>query len=223
MRSSLRRHISRWPTPLLGLCVAVLMMVTAPPAAAHGNPGNYVSAITSVTPAVQGLSVSVESDGSFLTIINRTGGTVIVMGYEQEAYLKITPNAVWQNSLSPTKYLNEGRSNDEIPAGVSTSATPEWEQVSDSNTYRYHDHRVDWNGSSRPAVVSSNVNAHHLIKNWSIDLLVDGTPVTIHGTLSWSPNGFGPGEWLLVVVGLALMIGILIAMATESRRPRLQI
>jgi hypothetical protein len=223
MQRSSRPHTARLPTSLLGLCVAVLIMVTAQPAAAHGNPGNYVTEITSLQPAVPGLSVSVESDGSFLTINNKTGGTVIVMGYEQEAYLKITARGVWKNTVSPTSYLNQGRSKDEIPAEVNTGATPTWDQVSDSNTYRYHDHRIDWMGSGRPAVVSSNVNAHHLIKNWSVDLLVDGTPVTIHGTLSWSPNGFGPGEWLLVVVGLALMIGILIAMAASSRRLSLQI
>ncbi len=223
MRRSSGPRTAWQPASLLGLCVAVLIMVTAQPAAAHGNPGNYVTAITSVKPTVPGLSVSVESDGTSVTIINGTGGTVIVMGYEHEAYLKITAHGVWQNSVSPTKYLNQGRSKDEIPAGASTSAEPVWDQVSGSNTYRYHDHRIDWMGSGRPAVVSSNVNTHHLIKNWSIDLLVDGAPVTIHGTLSWSPNGFGPGEWVLVIVGLVLMVGILIAMAAERRRAGLQI
>jgi len=221
MRSSSRRRPARRLTPLLTLCVTVLITVTAQPAAAHGNPGNYVTAITSVQPAVPGLDVSAESDGSYLTIINRTGRTVIVMGYEHEAYLQITADGVWQNSASPTSYLNQGHSKDEIPPEVNASATPAWERVSDSNSYRYHDHRVDWMGSGRPAVVNNNLNTRHLIKNWSIDLLVDDTPVTVHGTLSWSPNGFGPGDWLLVVVGLALIIGVLIAMVA-SRQPSLQ-
>jgi hypothetical protein len=54
-----------------------------------------------VQPAVPGLSVSAASDGSYLTIINRAGRVVIVLGQDHDEYLKITPHGVWKNTVPP--------------------------------------------------------------------------------------------------------------------------
>lgn len=194
-------------------------MVSSGPAAAHGNPGSYVTAITSVRPAVPGLVVAAESDGSYLTITNRTGRSLIVAGYEQEAYLRITAQGTWENTRSPTAWINAGGTERDQPSSVSAQAMPEWRQVSDSFTYRYHDHRIGWTGEGLPTVVAGDVNRPHLIERWSVDLTMDDTQITVSGSLTWSPTGFGLAQVLFVLACLALIVGIVAVIVVEGRRP----
>jgi hypothetical protein len=196
----------------------VLLVLTAGPAAAHGASGNYVTRVVYLEPAVHGLDVSSASDGSYLTITNRTGKAVIVLGYEHEQYLKITGDGVWQNLLSPATYLNDGRSPSEAVQNVDADASPDWQQVSGGNGYRYHDHRTDWMGSGRPDVVNQSPGKPHLIRKWTVDLIVGYTPVTINGTLSWSPSGNSWAYLALLVPSLAAAIGFGVAIARDARR-----
>ena len=61
-----------------------------------------------------------------------TGKTVIVLGYENDAYLKITQDGVWQNIRSPTVYLNADVVG-EMPDDVSADAPPNWQLISNSS------------------------------------------------------------------------------------------
>ncbi len=218
MASSPRLRAARHTPLLLALCALLVIATTAGPAAAHGNPGNYVTAITSVQPAVPGLVVSAEPDGSFLTVTNRTGRTLVVAGYEHEAYLKITAQGTWENSRSPTAWMNAGGSEQHLPAGADARATPVWTRVSDSGTYRYHDQRIEWTGDGLPSVVAGDVNAPHLIERWTIDLTLDDTPVTVSGSLSWAPAGFGFAEIMFVLACVTGFAGVLAAIVVERRR-----
>jgi hypothetical protein len=200
------------------LGIAVLQILTTAPASAHGGSGNYVTAITSVQPPVLGLRVSTASDGSSLTITNGTGRTVIVMGVDDEAYLKFTSQGVWKNVRSPTAYLNEGGSRSDVPGSADPRAEPEWAGVSDSTTFQFHDHRTDWMGNSRPEVVSQAPNKRHLINRWSIDLVVDGTPVTVEGTLRWVPSGFTLLDVVFVVFCVVATLAVAVVIVLESRR-----
>jgi hypothetical protein len=215
--SSARRRRGRLVV-LSGLCVAAFSLWTALPAAAHSSPTNYVTAVVSVQPAVQRLEVSTTRNGDWLTIANKTGQIVTVFGYQHDAYLKITADGVWQNTLSPATYLNDDLTVGEIPRTADPSATPAWRQISGSNSYRFHDLRIHWMGNDRPAVVAQNPKKPHLIKNWTIALLVGDTPVTINGTLSWAPSGSAAPYWFLglLCVGIAIAFGVV--MAVEDRR-----
>jgi hypothetical protein len=204
----------------LALCVAVLSLTTAPPAAAHGSGPQYVTAVVSVQPAVQGLEVSTTRDGNWLTIANGTAQTVTVFGYEHDPYLKITAHGVWQNTLSPATYLNDDLTIGDIPRSANAAATPSWQQISASNSYRFHDRRIQWMGNERPAVVAQNPGKPHLIKNWTIDLLVAGTPVTIKGTLSWVPSGGAVLWWIFGALCVAIAIAFVLVMAVEDRRKK---
>jgi hypothetical protein len=220
VRVSSGRTRARRLTILLALCIAVLSPSAAPPAAAHSSGTNYVTAVVSVQPAVQGLEVSTTRDGSWLTIANGTGQTVTVFGYEHEAYLKITAHGIWQNTLSPSTYLNDDLTIEEIPSSANASAQPKWHQISASNSYRFHDHRIHWVGNDRPAVVTQDPNHPHLIKNWMLALLVDGTPVTVNGTLSWVPTPSAALDWLFGLLCVAIAIAFGVVMALEDRRKK---
>jgi hypothetical protein len=208
-------------TVALTLGVAALTSIAAPPAAAHNISRNYVTAITRVYPSVSGLQVSAMADGTYLTIANHTGETVIVFGYANEPYLRLTDEGVWQNTLSLTTYVNASVVRD-VPAEVNANAPPVWEQVSDSTTYQFHDHRVDWNGTGRPAVVDADPGSPHLIARWTIRLRVGHTPVRVEGTLSWKPSPSGlPGMGVvLAIVGAMLFAAFIFAIVLDARRNR---
>jgi hypothetical protein len=218
VRASPVRRRARRLTIIMALYVAVLSLWTAPPAAAHSNPTNYVTAVVSVQPAVKGLDVTTTRDGSWLTIANQSARTVTVSGYEHDAYLKITAHGIWRNTLSPATYLNDDLTIGEIPRAANAAATPDWQQISASNSYRFHDHRIHWMSNDRPAVVAQDPSRPHLIKNWTIGLLVDGTPVTVAGTLSWAPSGSAAPYWFLGSLCVVLAIAFAVVMAVEDRR-----
>jgi hypothetical protein len=220
MRASSRHAVIARMAMISALSLAVLSLTSVSSAAAHSNPPNYISAIVGVQPAVQGLDVSVTRDGNWLTIGTGAAHTVVVNGYEHEPYLKITTQGVWQNTLAPATYLNDDMAIGEMPTSVSAVAAPSWHQISTSNSYRFHDHRIDWMGTARPPVVAKDPKHPHLIKNWTIGLRIDGVPVTINGTLSWAPTASTTLDWLFALVCIAIAIAFGVAMAIEDRRKK---
>lgn len=218
MDSSSGQTSARRIVVLVALLVLVVSASTATPAAAHANPAHFATKITSIDPAVPGLHVSTSSDGAYLTITNPTHRIVIVLGYDHEPYLKVTKHAVWHNTHSPATYLNEDLAADAMPPGVNAAAAPAWERISDSNSRLFDDRRIHWIGNSLPAAVEQKPNKPHLIRNWTVDLRVDDTPVTVRGTLEWYP-GDSPTAWLVFgIVCTILLIGFLIALVRNERR-----
>jgi hypothetical protein len=217
--SSSAHRSARHLTILLALFVPVFLAMTAQPAAAHGDSNRYVTVVTDVQPALAGLTVSASPDGSYLIVTNRSDKTVIVLGYEHEAYLKITRSGVWRNTRSPATYLNADLIGD-IPEEVNADAEPEWQRVSSSGSYRFHDHRIDWMGKGRPRAVTQTPNKPHRIKNWTVDLLVDASPVTIRGTLSWSPAGISAWYLAFALVCICGIIAFVFAILIDARRGR---
>jgi hypothetical protein len=201
----------------LGVALSVL---TAQPAAAHFNPQHYITAVVGVQPAVTGLEVTAARDGAWLSIGNKTGQTVTVLGSLHEAYLQITEHGAWRNTLSPTSYLNQDPNNGAIPKDTNADAAPKWQQVSDSSSYRFHDHRIVWTDKHRPPVVAQDPGKPHLIRPWTIDLLVGRTPVTVTGTLSWAPSGHlvQVFEWLFALICVAALIAFVVASVIDNRR-----
>jgi hypothetical protein len=199
----------------------MVLLSTADPASAHASSHskNYVTTVDSIEPVVTGLTVTATKDGSYLMVTNHTGQTVTVLGYEHEPYLKITPQGVQQNLRAPTVYLNDNIVGP-MPGDVSADAAPVWQEISTSNTYRYHDHRIDWGGVGLPAVVKQNRGKPHLIAHWTVPMLVGHTPVTVTGTLRWRPSGFPP--WVLVTLGvIGLMVAVIaFSIALDAKRAR---
>ncbi len=191
---------------LTGLVTALgLVFGTAGPAAAHNVSGvsstNYLTTLEGVTPETPGIEVRVVEKGSRIELTNTNDTNVVVLGYEDEPYLRIGPEGVFENQRSPATYLNRDRKGSQSGGeNADPEAPPEWERLSSGQTARWHDHRIHWMGSSvdrpdRRLVVEDE---------WVIPLRYDGDRIEVTGQLLWIP-GPSPLPWYLLIAGLAAL------------------
>ena len=69
-----------------------------------------MSELQGVQPPAEGLELEVAGGDRFLVLTNGTGKEVVVMGYDDEPYLRFLPNRVVEvNTRAPSKYANEDR------------------------------------------------------------------------------------------------------------------
>ena len=127
---------------------AVAVIGGASPAAAHGGSGpgptNYETRVHEVSPSTPGLHVRAIDLGERLELRNQTGETVIVLGYDDEPYLRVGPDGVFENVRSPAVYLNDepDLTDARVPDSADADATPDWRLVGSGTTARWHDHRA---------------------------------------------------------------------------------
>ena len=198
-------------TAVAGLLVAVLVTCTATPAAAHGRGGdttNYESVITS-RPA-GGLRWRVLAHDLYLELENRSNQRVIVLGYQEEPYLRFEPGgAVYRNERSPAVYLNRSRDGEAPPDSADHEAPPRWRRVADDGTYRWHDHRIHWMGDRPPAAVRADPDRRAVVNPWQVDFLVGGDAGRLRGELRWHPSRPAT-PWIaltLVIAALGVVAG----------------
>ncbi len=189
----------------------VIVVATASPAAAHGTgglqPTDYVTGVDGVTPAAPGVRVRAVDLGSKLELRNDSRESVTVLGYDDEPYLRVTRDGVFENTRSPAVFLNRGRTiTGRIPVSYDSSATPEWRRISSGNVARWHDHRAHWMGTEDPQVVARDRSRPHVVMpNWEVPLRIDGRKAVISGDSRWIPPP-APWPWLLGAVGLAAIV-----------------
>jgi hypothetical protein len=197
--------MSRWVAAVLVAAAGVL----APAGVAFADPAgptDYESTITSVTPEVDGVEVSVIGGDSFLRIEVEPGIEVIVLGYQQEPYLRIRPDGVVEeNQRSPATYLNADRyGGGAVPAGADPELPPNWREIGSGGAWSWHDHRAHWMSPEPPA----DAEPGQEIQSSTVPLLVDGTEVTVAVTTTW----LEPPSRLPLVVG-AVVGGVLVLVA----------
>ncbi|MGY1839079.1 MULTISPECIES: hypothetical protein [unclassified Modestobacter] len=203
--------------------LAVVVGALAGPALAHVGGGaagsDFDGRVTSVSPPLPGLSVRVLDFGDTLEVVNETGTEVAVPGYNDEPYLRIGPDGVWRNALSPASYLNLDRyGRAPVPDDVDVTAPPRWEQVSTEPQYVWHDHRTHWMSEGLlPPAVAADPTRTHTVAEWTVPMAVGGTPVVVAGELTWSPP---PPAWLVwPVYGLLLAATVLAGWRAGTPRP----
>ncbi|MFQ1000558.1 hypothetical protein [Modestobacter sp. SSW1-42] len=208
---------------LLVVLVGVLaVLAVAGPAAAHvggGAAGSDFSAqLLSVTPQPAGVTVRVLEFGDQLEVVNDSGAELAVPGYSGEPYLRIGPDGVWRNALSPATWLNLDRyGRTRVPETSSITAPPQWEQVSTEPRYAWHDHRTHWMSTDLlPPVVAADPGRPHTVADWTVPLTVGATEVAVAGRLSWSPP---PPAGLVWPVYLVLLAAPVLA-GWRARGPR---
>ncbi len=199
-------RLGRTLCALAFLCA--VLALDAAPAAAHGvgglQPTNVRSRVLAIAPVTPGLSVKVIENGRRLELTNDSGATVVVSGYENEPYLRVGPDGVFENTRSPAVFQNRSlNAPAKIPARYDASAAPEWHKVSDANHARWHDHRAHYMGTG--AFKASQ---------WSVPLTVDGRPVVVEGDLAWvAPGPWWP--WLVLTLAIA---GVIVLAAQHAWR-----
>jgi hypothetical protein len=193
------------------IVAATLALMASPAAADPARPTNYSSAVTRLEPAVPGVRVDVVGGDAFLRIRVDPGHEVVVLGYENEPYLRVGPDGtVEQNVRSPAVLLNTNRyaSVGAQPAGVDAEAEPQWQRVANGGEYVWHDHRSHWMGKALPPQLGG-AESGVVFDDWKVPLRVDGAAVTVHGRLVRdAPPSVLPWVGLTLVLVVA---GVLVA------------
>jgi hypothetical protein len=125
-------------------CFAAAILPVA--AAAHGGNEKFRSDFRSIQPQVPGITVEVLNYDDRLLLINRTGKTIAISGYEREPYARLRADGTVEvNRRSPTHYLNEERyGGTPVPTSADPKAVPQWQTVSRTGRFEWHDHRIHW-------------------------------------------------------------------------------
>jgi hypothetical protein len=204
---------------------ALLALLAAAPASAHqGNP-NYRSVIHGVSPAVPGLKLQVLNFDDRLQLDNRTGKTVVVRGYQNEAYLRVLGDGTVQvNHNSPAFYLNNDRtSTGKVPANAKPGATPDWQVVDRTGSYQWHDHRIHWMSSIPPQQVKDK-SKRTKVFDWRVPVQVGATKASVNGTLFWQPKpGGGVPTGAIVALVVLALLGVGAVLAVRRRRGELDL
>ena len=212
----MRRHIST--ATLLALTFVGML---APSALAHGGNPNFRSEFHAVRPAVPGLQVQVLNYDDRLLLINRTGKTVLVRGYEREPYARLRADGTVEvNKRSPSYYLNEERyGGTPVPASASPQAPPQWSQVSKTGRFEMHDHRIHWmsKGATPPQVTDKDKRTK--VFDWRVPIQVGPRHAALAGSLFWAPSS-GGGVPTGAIVALVALVLITLALFVASRRTR---
>jgi hypothetical protein len=200
---------------------AVALLLGAPVALAHeGNP-NFRSVVTSVTPAVEGIDVSVLNFGDRLLLHNTSGKDVLILDYEGKPYARVLADGkVEVNTNSKAYYLNEDRFGEtSVPANL--AAEPSWKEISRSARFEWHDHRAHWMLDSDPPQLQDK-DVRTKIDDWEVPVQIDGQSGTIAGTLTWVPTEEGslPVGAIVAFAGLVIVLSLAVFFIRRRRSER---
>ncbi|MFN8152111.1 MAG: hypothetical protein U0R24_13435 [Solirubrobacterales bacterium] len=211
----------RRPTAAVAAALGVLAscLLAAAPAAAHGGDPNYRSEITSITPDTPGLSAEIENFDADLRLVNDSDQRVVVLGYNEEPYLRFEPDGlVYVNRSSPAAYLNSDRyGRVDVPAGIDPKDPPEWEQVSDTGEWTWHDHRSHYMGDGVPGVVEDQ-DVRTKVFDYSIPIEVGSRAGSIDGTLYWVGQEDDAPVLPFVILGIVALGSIALVVVVRRRR-----
>lgn len=206
------RHLLPIGRPLVVVVVVLVTLLTnaAPAGADPARPTDYRSRILSVRPALPaGVDLGVVGGDAFLELRVTGDHTVVVPDYtsgddtEPRPYLRFGPDGTVElNERSAAAVANESR------YGTSTATSdigtePRWKVVSHDGRHVWHDHRIHWMLPRPPTAIDADrrVDLGGQNGTWTVDLTVDGKPVSVRGELLLLPPP-SPFPWLAVVVAL---------------------
>lgn len=194
--------------------LATLAATLAVPGVAHADPAeatDYRTTVRSIEPRTPGVRVDVVGGDSFLRLTVNRGTQVVVLGYQDEPFLRIRGNGrVQENRRSPTLFQSESRyGGGTAPLDARADAEPEWVAVGSGGTYAWHDHRSHWMDRRRPAGAAPG----DVVVDDIVPLLVDGERVEVRVVSRWLP---APSR-LPLLLGAALG-GALVVVALATRR-----
>lgn len=176
------RTVRRCAAPVL---VAFAALAAAAPACAHGRRATVaLDYRLTLAPPGSGIHVRVlDGDrGLRLALAGATGATVL--GDLREPMLRFD-GGVWVNLASPTAQADR----------LVTTPGHGWRRLSGAHAFSWHEHRL-----APPPYVHGDYGP---VAQWSVPLLVDGRPRTLHGVFVRVPR---PRWWLWLGGSLAVAV-----------------
>jgi len=210
---------------LVPLLVGMSVLLAPAGAGAHGGNAKFRSEFDSIQPDVTGIQVQVLNYDDRLLLVNRTGKTIAITGYEREPYARLLANGTVEvNRRSPTHYLNEERyGGTPVPPSADPKAPPQWQTVSRTGRFEWHDHRIHWMSKNAVPPQVKDEDKRTKVFDWKVPIRVGTAPAQLTGTLFWQPaaaSGVPTGAIVaLVVLGIATMVLFLL---TRRRRAAAQ-
>jgi hypothetical protein len=205
-----------------GLALAALLLASAAAAHEGESPPGYESKVTSISPAMGGINAAVVEGDDEIELVNGTGKTVIIYGYNKEPYLRFDAKGVFENQRSPAAFLNDDRfGKSAVPKDATADAAPLWLRVAAGKSFSWHDHRIHWMSPIDPPTVKADKGKAHHIFDWKVQAAVAGEPLTIAGTLDYSPPPGGGVSTALVAAiaaGAAAVVGVAAVVLLRRRR-----
>jgi len=201
----------RWLGATLA-CVAALLAI---PSAAHADPAeptDYRSEVVAIMPETPTIAVEVVGGDSFLRLRAQPGTEVVVLGYQNEPFLRVRADGVVEhNARSPSTYLSLDRMGGAaVPAHADATLPPLWHAIGSGGTYAWHDHRAHWMSPDPPP----DARRGDRIQTGAVPLVVDGVPVTVSVATDWLP---APSPVPLYVGAGLAAAGIVLALAWRGR------
>jgi len=206
---------------LVAALCALAAGLPATPALAHeGNP-NYESVVRAVTPPIAGFAVEVLNGDDRLEVRNTGPSTVTIDGYDEEPYLRLSPDGtVAVNVRSPAYYLNQDRfTGAPVPKSADAKAAPEWKVVGRTGRYEFHDHRMHWMAKSTPDQVTDRAQRTKIF-DWKVAVHTATANGEIAGTLFWRGSDGGPPAGAFVALALIVLLGGAAVVLVRRRRGR---
>lgn len=202
--------------PLLaGTAVIVLLAV---PADAHGRTGHagpWHSEIVAVAP-IDGVRWGIHGNDEQLWVVNESGRDLVVLGYDEEPYLRVGPEGVFVNRRSPATYRNRSRSDaGALPDVVDPAADPDWRRVSGGTAHAWFDHRIHWDEPELPRPVAAAPARQQVVAEWVVPFRFGGGRLPVFGELSWIPQ---PAGWPWLALGAAAGALALAGLRRRDRR-----
>jgi len=204
---------------LLALAAAVVVVTAAPASADPAKPGDYRSVVTHVDPPTDAVTVKVVGGDGFLDVKAKPGHDVIVNGYNGGPWLHIRPDGtIEENQLSTATYINGDRYGrtpppDNVTDKTETTEPPQYKVIGSGGEYAWHDHRIHWMSPDHPGeyTIDGVTHTHKagdvIFPDWTVQLVVDGKPVTVHGQLTWVKS-VSPIPYF--VIAIVLTIGLVL-------------
>lgn len=196
---------------LIGAALAACAL-PAGPAMAHAIQGvtltNYHSRLVGVIPADAGISAKILEGGARIRI-SSPRAEALVLGYEDEPFMRIGPGGVFENRNSPSTYRSRTRlAAGEVPPRANAKKAPDWQRTRSGSVAKWYDHRIHFIVESYPPAVREQPGRSHVVREWTIPVLLGNQSVAVKGELTWIPSG-SPIIWLVIMV--ALLAGALLA------------
>ena len=203
------------------LLACVLVALAAGTAAAHGGNSKFRSQFGSIQPAIAGITVDVLNYDDRLLMINRTGKTVAITGYEREPYARLGADGTVEiNRRSPTHYLNEERyGGTPVPASADPKAAPQWQTVSRNGRFEWHDHRIHWMAKDTVPPQVKDEDKRTKVFDWRVPIRVGSQRAALTGALFWQPAS-ASGVPTAAIAALAVLALATLALFVLTRRRR---